>query len=135
MHTNIRWQQRFQNFEKAYWVLKRRVDEYEKDTGNEAYRMALIQAFEVAMELSWKLLKDYLANEGTVVNSPKQLLRQAYQFNIIDDGEGWLSALEKRNLTTHTYYEDIFNEVLLFIVEKFAKISEKLYLSLKKEIN
>ncbi len=105
MHTNIRWQQRFQNFEKAYWVLKRRVDEYEKDTENEAYSMALIQAFEVAMELSWKLLKDYLANEGTVVNSPKQVLRQAYQFNIIDDGEGWLSALEKRNLTTHTYYE------------------------------
>ena len=135
MFTNIRWQQRFQHFEKAYHVFQRRIDEYRTDTKNEAFQMALIQAFEVTIELSWKVLKDYLANEGTVVNSPKQVIRQAFQFNIIDNGEDWMLALEKRNLTTHTYDENAFNEILIFIDKKFSSIVSKLYEDLKKEVN
>jgi len=135
MYTPIRWEQRFQNFEKAYVVFQRRIKEYRTDTKNEAYQMALIQAFEVCIELTWKTLKDYLENEGTVVNSPKAVIRQAFQFNIVDDGEEWMEALAKRNLTTHTYNEASFNEVITFIDLKFAPIFEKLFVGLNKEIS
>ena len=128
-----RWKQRFQNFEKAYIVFQRRIKDYEKENNNEAYQMSLIQAFEITIELSWKTLKDYLTNEGTVVNSPKEVIRQAFQYNIIENGEDWMEALAKRNLTTHTYNENTFNEILTFINEKFASILEKLFLDLKRK--
>ncbi|CAC9500889.1 hypothetical protein [uncultured Gammaproteobacteria bacterium] len=134
MYTNIRWQQRFQNFEKAYIVFQRRIIEYREDSQREAFQMALIQAFEVLIELSWKTLKDYLENEGTLVNSPKAVIRQAFQFNIIDNGDDWMNALAKRNLTTHTYNEDNFYEVITFVDEKFTPIVEQLFSGLKKEI-
>ncbi len=135
MFTDIRWQQRFQNFEKAFRVFKRRVEEYRQNNNNEAFRMALIQSFEVTIELAWKTLKDYLAYEGTIVNSPKQVIRQAYQFTIIDNGEIWMEALEKRNLTTHTYDEEVFNQVLLFIDEKFTPVVEQMYNDFQNKIN
>ena len=134
-YTPIRWEQRFQNFEKAYIVFQRRIKEYKTDTKNEAYQMALIQAFEVLIELSWKTLKDYLENEGTIVNSPKSVIRQAFQFNIIDNGEDWMDALAKSNLTTHTYNEANFIDIIRFIDLKFAPMVDKLFLDLKKEIS
>lgn len=134
MYTPIRWQQRFQNFEKAHVVFQRRIVSYNIDNESEANQMSLIQAFEVLIELSWKVLKDYLANEGTVVNAPKQVIRQAYQFAIIKNGEDWMEALVQRNLTTHTYDEDNFISVLDFISRKFAPIVKDLYEDLKKEI-
>lgn len=132
MYTPIRWEQRFQNFEKAYIVFQRRIKEYKTDTKNEAYQMALIQAFEVSIEISWKTLKDYLENEGTIVNSPKAVIRQAFQFNIIDNGEEWMEALAKRNLTTHTYNEANFIDVITFIDSKFAPIVDKLFFRIEK---
>lgn len=134
MYTPIRWQQRFQNFEKAFIVFQRRIADFRKERDNEAFQMALIQAFEVLMELSWKTLKDYLASEGTEVNSPKQVIRQAFQFNIIENGEDWMEALAQRNLTTHTYDEDTSKKILVSIDEKFAPIVATLYQKLKKEI-
>jgi nucleotidyltransferase substrate binding protein (TIGR01987 family) len=134
MYTTIRWQQRFQNFEKAYIVFQRRIKAYNDDSQNEANQMSLIQAFEVVVELSWKTLKDYLANEETEVNSPKQTIRQAFQFKIIDNGEDWMEALTQRNLTAHTYNDETFNKVLNFIDKKFTIILNQLYTDLKKEI-
>ena len=133
-YTPIRWKQRFQNFEKAYAVFQRRINDYRKDNKNEANQMSLIQGFEVLVELSWKTLKDYLENEGTVVNAPKQVIRQAYQFEIIQNGEDWMEALTQRNLTTHTYDEENFIKILNFINQKFEPIINDLYNDLKKEI-
>ncbi len=135
MSENVRWKQRFQNFEKAFNLFERMVSDYQKNLNNEVSQVALIHAFEVVMELSWKTLKDYLLNEGSVVNSPKEVLRQSFQYGVIDDGELWMEALAKRNLTTHTYDEAIFKEVLVFIVDDFDEILKKLYLKFKTEAN
>jgi len=134
MNNDIRWKQRFQNFEKAYEVFQRRIEEYEANRNQEAYQMALIQAFEILIELSWKTLKDYLENEGVKVTSPKQVIRQAFQFEIIADGEAWMEGLERRNLTTHTYDENILEKVLRYISEKYNGIVRNLYVDLKKEL-
>jgi hypothetical protein len=45
-----------------------------------------------------------------------------------------MNALAKRNLTTHTYNEDNFYEVITFVDEKFTPIVEQLFSGLKKEI-
>ena len=136
MNNDNRWKQRFQNFEKAYEVFKRRIDDYEKDNDNEAYTMSLIQAFEMVQELSWKVLKDYLENEGyDDVKNPKKVMRTAFQDELITNhAETWMQSIENRNLTTHTYDNDTLNKILDFIDKAFQFALRDLYDQLKKEL-
>lgn len=100
--TDVRWKQRFQNFDRACALLERTAA---NPNLSEAERGGLIQFFEMAFELSWKLLKDYLTAEGYETKSPRDAFKQAFQSGLIADGGVWLMALEDRNLTTHTYDE------------------------------
>lgn len=68
-------------------------------------RAGLIQFFEMAFELGWKLLKDYQEAEGYTISSPRDAIKQAFQSGLISAGHDWINALEDRNLTTHTYNE------------------------------
>ncbi len=135
MNNDIRWKQRFQNFEKAYLLLDEVVNSDRLETLNQLEKEGLIQRFEILIELSWKTLKDYLENEEyDNVKNGKQAVRQAFQDGIIEDAETWMSALVKRNLTSHTYNEDILVEMLAFICETFYPIVRSLYFQLKKEL-
>lgn len=131
MNNDERWLQRFQNFENAYAVFLRRIDEYEQFPDKEAYQMALIQGFEIAIELAWKTLKDYLENEGYDVKNAKQAIRQAFQDELILQAETWMTALEKRNLTSHTYDTEILLATVSFIDNEFFPILRDLFFKLK----
>ncbi len=135
MNNDIRWRQRFQNFERAFTVFQRRVDECNQ-FNEEVYQMALIQAFEVVQELSWKVLKDYLENEGyDKVSNSRQVFRTAFQEELItEDAEIWMNSIKNRNLTSHTYDEDTADEILKFILNDFYPVVRNLYHKLKKEI-
>jgi len=133
MNNEQRWKQRFQNFQNAYNVFLRRIDEYEQFSNKEAYQMALVQGFEIVIELAWNTIKDYLENEGyDNVKNGKQAIRQAFQDELIHDAETWMTALEKRNLTSHTYNTKIMEETLAFIHGEFYPILRELYFKLKK---
>ena len=99
---DVRWKQRFQNFERAFTLLDQAIG---IDTPSEVERAGLIQFFEMSFELAWKLLKDYLEAEGFIIASPRDALKQAYQAHLIENGHTWIDALQDRNLTTHTYDE------------------------------
>ncbi|MDR1088351.1 MAG: nucleotidyltransferase substrate binding protein [Coriobacteriales bacterium] len=67
---------------------------------------AAIQRFEFVLELAWKLLKCYLEEEGiTNINTPVEVLKEAYVVGVISNGDRWLEMVKKRNLTSHTYDE------------------------------
>lgn len=104
----IRWRQRFDNFEKAYKLLENHID---IDNPSELERAGIIQFFEMAFELSWKVMRDYLEAQGFQVKSPRETIKQAFQAEIIADGHSWLDALEDRNLTAHTYDENTAKEI------------------------
>lgn len=133
MDKKVRWKQRFQNFERAFHVFQRRIDEYQIDSNSEAFQMALIQAFEMLLELSWKTLKDYLESEGMTVTTPKAVIRQAFQAGLMNNGEEWMEALNQRNLTSHTYNDEIARQVLCFVDERFFPVVQDLYRMLKQE--
>ncbi len=126
----IRWKQRFVNFEKAYNLLKRAIA---IEAPSEAEKGGIIQFYEVCFELSWKTMKDYLESEGFIVKTPRETIKQAFQVGIIDSGELWLSALQDRNITSHIYDETITDEIVQKIKNLYFKQIEKLYNFFKKE--
>ncbi len=129
-NKEIRWKQRFINFEKAFMLLERTL---EIKTPSEAEKGGIIQFYEVSFELSWKLIKDYLESLGFEVNSPRTAIKQAFQADIINNGESWIKALEDRNLTSHTYNEETANLIVNNIKKKYYFLLNDLYLFLKKQ--
>jgi len=129
----IRWKQRLQQFTKAeqrlsealiegYGVLSRLEQE------------GVIQRFEYTFELAWKVLKDLLFYEGFDVKSPREVIRQAFEVEYLneDDTEVALDALAKRNLLTHTYEEAIMLEALELIEGQFQPMLNRLLKTLQK---
>ena len=72
---------------------------------------ASIQRFEFCIELSWKTLKACLAQEGMSASTPRECMQQAFAAHWFDDETAWLSMLKDRNLTVHTYKEDLALEI------------------------
>jgi len=103
MDLDIRWKQRFSNYQKALVQLTKFID---KGDLNELEEQGLIQAFEYTHELAWNLLHDYLRDQGTQnINSSKDTVRAAFQVGLIEDGETWMDMIKDRNRTSHTYNE------------------------------
>lgn len=102
--TDIRWRQRFDQFQKAYNVLQVAIALPHPSV---VERAGLIQLFEMAFELSWNLIKDYLEADGYQVKGPRDVLKNAFQAGLIAQGHIWIDALEDRNLTVHTYNESV----------------------------
>ncbi|MBW2366574.1 MAG: nucleotidyltransferase substrate binding protein [Deltaproteobacteria bacterium] len=127
---DIRWKQRLQNFEKAFLLLERTL---EIKNPSEVEKGGFIQFYEMAFELAWKLMKDYLEEQGLTVNSPRQAIKQAFRSGVIDNGQQWIDALEDRNLTTHTYDESIADKVVSAIRTSYFPILHQLYSTMKKE--
>ena len=86
-------------------MIRKPIDE---DRGNID---ASIQRFEFTIELFWKLLKRILEEQGIEVLYPKEVLKKAYAGGLIDDEKAWLGMLKDRNLTSHTYDEELADEV------------------------
>ncbi|MBE0653460.1 MAG: nucleotidyltransferase substrate binding protein [Bacteroidales bacterium] len=107
---DIRWKQRFQNFNKALSYLE---DALKIDQPDMIQKAGLIQFFEISFELAWKVLKDYLEEQGKPeLKFPREVIKEAFQTELIGDGHAWLKALTDRNLTSHTYNEAIADEVV-----------------------
>ncbi|MDI1230399.1 MAG: nucleotidyltransferase substrate binding protein [Methylobacter sp.] len=131
MTNDIRWQQRFQNYEKAFLLLERALT---IATPSEVERGGIIQFYEMAFELAWKLMKDYLEQQGFTVTSPRDAIKQAFQANILDDGQLWMDALSDRNLTTHTYDESKAIEVVSKIKSHYFQALQQLYRHMSSEL-
>ncbi len=116
MTTEIRWQQRFQNYQASLRVLRQACT---KSEFSDLERAGLIQLFEVSLELGWKTLKDLLEYGGFDLKSPRETLKQAFTSGYIADGEGWILALDGRNKFAHIYNEDIAKSSVINIKGRY----------------
>ncbi len=110
-------------FEKALLALQRALAEPETDL----VRDATIQRFEFCVELAWKTAKKQM---GSSTPAPKQIIREMAQAGLIDDVSFWLLSIDQRNLSAHTYNEDLSKEIYAF-ARKFLPIALKLLGNLK----
>ncbi len=74
-------------------------------------RDAAIQRFEFCFELAWKVIQERARAEGLDCQSPKGCLKLAYKNGWIAEEAGWVSMLEDRNRTAHTYDETLAKDV------------------------
>jgi nucleotidyltransferase substrate binding protein (TIGR01987 family) len=127
----IRWQQRFQNFDKAFTELTSAVNQKKL---SKLERSGLIKTFEFSFELAWKSLKDFLESEGIDAATPREVIKQGFQKGFIEEGELWLDALEKRNLLTHTYDEVLAKKAELLIRDIFFQLLVKFHNQFKEKL-
>ena len=128
---DIRWKQRFENFDKSYKLLNKYA---KQPISTELERAGIIQFFEMTFELAWKVLKDYLEAQEYLVKSPRETVKQAFQIGLIDNGHIWMDALSNRNLTTHTYDEELANKMTNEIITMYLPELDKMYEKLSKEL-
>lgn len=107
-NKELRWKQRYQNFEMAFSKLQEAMQQNEL---NELERNGLIQRFEFTIDLSWKVLKDYLEEKGFVFKpSPKDTIREAQRAGLIDFGQALIDGLDIRNDLSHDYSGNKFEQ-------------------------
>ncbi len=119
MH-DIRWKQRFDNYQNAMQTLADAVElSRQRDLSN-LEKQGLIQGFEFTHELGWNVLKDYLEQQGVfgVVGS-KDATRIAFKYGLIRDGQTWMEMIRARNLTSHTYNTKIAEDIVRNILGQF----------------
>ncbi len=56
----------------------------------------------------------------------QEVIKKAFQYQIIAEGELWLDMLGKRNLLAHTYYEALAMECYMLIKQDFTPELKKL---------
>jgi nucleotidyltransferase substrate binding protein (TIGR01987 family) len=124
MQQDIRWKQRFANYEKALGQL----DEALKVVNPTLLeRAGIIQMFEFTSELAWNTLRDYLQNQGiNDITGSRDATRKAFKHGIIEDGTNWMKMLESRNLTSHIYDETIAETILQDVKNIYHKLFKEL---------
>ena len=111
--------QSYENFKKAFNKLTEFV---ETDNGSEKDRSAIINAYQYTFELFWKTLQKYMKEQELLDElGPGSVIRTAFQYNIIENGEIYMSMLKDRNLITHTYKEDVAEDIHNSIKTEYIK--------------
>lgn len=81
--------------------------------------------FSITFDLAWKVMKDILIKHyaiiGFVTGSPKDVLREAFKANLIDDDD-WMEMLKVRNELTHDYDGAVIISHCKMIVGKYIDL-------------
>jgi nucleotidyltransferase substrate binding protein (TIGR01987 family) len=121
--ADIRWRQRFDNFDRALQVLECGVQLARQRPLSELEQHGLIQGFEFTHELAWNLLKDYLQHQGIegIVGS-RDATRLAFQNGLISDGDCWMAMIKARNQSSHTYNLEQAQAIAHDVIDRFAPL-------------
>lgn len=88
-----------------------RLDEAIQQPKNDFLRDSVIQRFEFCVELAWKTTKKIM---GSNTAAPKDIVREMAQSDYIENVDIWLKSIEMKNLSSHTYKEDLAEAVYSF---------------------
>lgn len=117
---DVRWIQRFDNFQRALLVLERGVRLAAERDLSELEQQGLIQGFAFTHELAWNLLKDYLKHQGiAAIVGSRDATRLAFQNGLIRDGETWMEMIRSRNQSSHTYNLEQARAIAHDVIHRF----------------
>ncbi|MCY4545381.1 MAG: nucleotidyltransferase substrate binding protein [Gemmatimonadetes bacterium] len=132
LDSTPRWQYRFYNYRRAFFLLREAVEVMETRELSQLEKEGVIQRFEYTMELSWKVMKDYLESENVVFEqvTPRSVIRKAFEAKLVKNGDLWMEMLDARNLMSHEYeleeFEKLIEELQYNYLDEFNKLYQKL---------
>jgi nucleotidyltransferase substrate binding protein (TIGR01987 family) len=127
-NPDVRWRQRLHSFRKAFRRLSDAATLAAARELTDLEQQGLIQAFEFTHELAWNVLKDYLQDQGYAnLMGSKDATRTAFKNGLIEEGEAWMAMIESRNQTSHTYNEDLADEITTAILTQYVPEFEKFH--------
>lgn len=129
-NPDIRWKQRFQNFEKA---LARLQDAVATQNPSELEKAGVIQTYEFTFEMAWKTVQDYLEAQEVSVSFPRDVIKAGFKYELLN-GELWLDMLQKRNLMSHSYDEENAEIAYRLIVDTYFVAIEDLFQKLQQSL-
>lgn len=115
---------------KDYCKALERLEEALQEELTEIVIDGTIQRYEFTFELAWKTIKDYLEYNGIVDNvaSPRNIIQQAFQSKIIQNGDNWIQMMLDRNSLSHLYDEEksreIYDNIKNNYIEQFENLKE-----------
>jgi nucleotidyltransferase substrate binding protein (TIGR01987 family) len=131
-NKNVRWKQRFSNFNKALAQLQKFID---KGDLNELEEQGLIKAFEYTYELAWNTIKDFYVSQGeTGMQGSRDAFRMAINRNLVQNGDAWMQMIESRIKTSHTYDEEVADEIAADIFNIYFPLFIQLQTRLNVEL-
>lgn len=136
IEKDIRWQQRFSNYKRAFSQLIHAVNLSNERELTDLEEQGLIQAFEFTHELAWNVIRDYFEYQGNgAIIGSRDATREAFQKGLIVDGEGWMEMIKSRNQTSHTYNEKIAKEIVENIRERYFKLLKDFEIRMSSLLN
>jgi nucleotidyltransferase substrate binding protein (TIGR01987 family) len=117
---DIRWQQRLNNYSRALLRVTSAIQLAGQRPLSELEQQGLIQAFEFTHELAWNVMKDYFFWQGTTaITGSRDASREAFSRDLIEDGEGWMEMIRSRNQTSHTYNQEVAEQIIELIITRY----------------
>lgn len=135
MQEDIRWKQRFDNFQRALRQLRHAVELSESRALSDLEKQGMIQAFEYTHELAWNTLKDFLKEKGATqpLYGSKDTTRLAFSQGLIENGEEWMNMISSRNQTSHTYNQEVAEKMTARILSVYFPAFQELEARMKSE--
>ena len=127
--TDIRWQQRFNNFSRAFVLLRSALETRPLEQFSDLEQEGIIKRFEYSYELAWKTMKDYLEENGVIITpvTPRNVIKEAFAAGMIDHGQVWIDMMLHRNLLAHTYDFSKFKEVLEAVANNYLAALSRIH--------
>jgi len=97
--------------EKYYYFQRcviRLADGMSRDLTDEIYLAGMVKHYEMAFELGWKVMKDYMTLKGTSekISFTKDVIKAAFKHELRINPQVWLDMVEFRNKMVHEYGEE-----------------------------
>ncbi|MCI9380707.1 MAG: antitoxin [Dorea sp.] len=117
-----KFMKRYESFQKSLDALN---EAKERDMDDSFVLSGTSAKFSITFDLSWKLMKDILVQHFAITDfvagSPREVLRKAFQAELITD-DIWMEMLNTRNRLIHDYDGEIIKQYCTRIVNVYIDI-------------
>ena len=119
-----RWHLRLDNFLATLASLEASTLLASKRELSDLEKAGFVQQFEVCWEAGWKAMRDYLYAVGSPVDVPvaRNVIRAAFETNLVSDGDMWVEAMKARNIMSHEYDCSAFGKTVTKISADFLPL-------------
>ncbi len=121
MSDDIRWVQRFDNFQRSMKQLDSAMALLQERDLSELEIQGVIQAFEYNYELAWNVIKDFYHYQGDTIDiqGSRDAFRTAFNRGLVAEGQVWMDMIKSRALTVHTYDDEVAEKILEDIIHLY----------------